>query len=637
MATVAARRLAEEAPLRESEFVGDARLPAEAPLAMPRQSFGPEAARAAARVATTPTHVLRRRLALAAGTLLLAFLLSLGPYVLYARDGFEPVEVLGFAVFVALSLPISCWFCSAAAGFFVLTRRREEDDLAFAVHPRAPATRTALLMPLCNEDAAAALGRLAQLDASLARLGVSDAFDVFVLSDSGAAIAAEEAAAFAHFRAHAVSAAWYRRRTLNVERKAGNIADWVSRFGGAYEFMLVLDADSTLAGETVLRLVQAMETHPAVGLIQTAPTIVGATTLFARISQFSVRMYGRVAAAGYAWWTGAESSYWGHNAIVRVAAFAACARLPILPGEKPYGGDILSHDVVEGALLRRGGWGVHVTAALDGSCEETPPTILDFIRRDRRWCQGNLQHLRLLGCESLHPISRLQLAMGAVAYLASPLWLVALGVGMAIELRNPVDWGSFWYVLHPRFTPFMLGSLLSGVLLVGPKVMGACLVLQRPRMRRAFGGARAVVRSVAVEIALSAVLAPVMMVANTMAVAQFLRGRDAGWGPQQREADGIGWRVALKAMRPQMAIGAVFTLALGFRPDLAVCFAPIVLPLLAAAPLAVLTSRRRTGEAFARRGLLVVPDDERTSAIAAVMPGHAPAPAAHPASLIAAE
>src|SRR5262249_29767229 len=147
-------------------------------------------------------------------------------------------------------------------------------------------------------------------------------------------------------------------------------------FGGDYDFMLVLDADSTLAGETVLRLVQAMETNPAIGLIQTAPAIVGATTLFARISQFSVRMYGRVAAAGYAWWTGAESSYWGHTAFARASPFAASARLPILPGEKPYGGDILSHDVVEAALLRRGGWGVHVTAALDGSCEETPPTIL---------------------------------------------------------------------------------------------------------------------------------------------------------------------------------------------------------------------------------------------------------------------
>jgi membrane glycosyltransferase len=624
MIGVAVRRLAEQAIPRGAEIEAAAPwLPAESPLAMPRQSLGPEPGPKLARAETSPPGVAGRRLTLALGTFVLAALLAAGPYVLYARDGFDKLEMVGFAVFLMLATPIACWFMNAAAGFGVLLQGREQEDLPFPAHPSAPSTRTALLMPLCNEDAAAALGRLAALDSSLARLGVSGAFDVFVLSDSGAKTAPGEEAAFRAYRNQAHSAAWYRRRAVNEERKAGNISDWVMRFGGAYEFMLVLDADSTLAGDTVLRLVQAMEANPGVGLIQTAPVIVGAQTLFARISQFSVRMYGRVAAAGWAWWTGAESSYWGHNAIVRVDAFAACARLPILPGEKPYGGDILSHDVVEAALLRRGGWAVHVTAALDGSCEETPPTLLDFMRRDRRWCQGNLQHLRLVGCRSLHPVSRLQFIMGATAYLASPLWLTALAIGLLIELQNPVDWASFWYFLHPTFTPFMMGSLLSAVLLVGPKFLGAALVLQRPAERRAFGGKRGALQGVAAEIALSAVLAPLMMVANTMAVAQFARGRDAGWKPQQREADGIAWRDAFRAMRPQMLVGLGFVAGLSFRPDLAVSFAPIVLPLLFAAPLAVWTSRRRTGEAFARRGLLVTPDDVRTSAIA-TMPPHAP-------------
>jgi membrane glycosyltransferase len=629
MVSLAARPVAEQAMPSGHEAWRRGWLPEESPLAMPRQSFGPgaiaEAPPAPTDVPTSPPGVWRRRLILAAGTFALTALVALGPFFLYARDGFDDVEALGMAVFLLLTTPIACWFMSAAMGLRVLLTGREQDDLAFAAHPQAPATRTALLMPLCNEDAQAALGRLADLDASLARLGVTDAFDVFVLSDSGPAIAAAEETAFAGFRLHAHSAAYYRRRQKNLERKAGNIADWVRRFGGAYDFMLVLDADSSLAGETVLRLVQAMEDNPRVGLIQTAPTIVGASTLFARISQFSVRMYGRVAAAGYAWWTGAESSYWGHNAILRVRAFAACAGLPILPGEKPYGGDILSHDVVEAALLRRGGWAVHVTAALDGSCEETPPTLLDFIRRDRRWCQGNLQHLQIVGCESLHPISRLQLVMGAIAYLSSPLWLVALALGLAIELRHPVDWASFWYMLHPRVTPFMLGSVLSAFLLVGPKLMGAALVMRRPRTRRAFGGGPAILKSVAAEMALSAALAPLFMVANTLSVALYLRGRDAGWRPQQREADGLAWADAFRAMRPQMLTGLAFSVALGFRPDLALSFAPIVLPLLLAAPLAVLTSRRRAGEAFARRGLLATPDDERASAIAAVLPGvHAP-------------
>jgi membrane glycosyltransferase len=596
-------------------------LPEEAPLAMPRQSFDEPAPEVKAAPASSPAGVAWRRLALLAGTLLLTALVALGPYVLYAREGFDRLEGLGLIVFLLLATPIACWFCSAAAGFILLLAGREQNDLPFSPRPALPVTRTALLMPLCNEDPEAALARLAALDASLARLGASEAFDIFVLSDSRDRVGAAEEAAFLAFRAQAHGAAYYRRRGKNLERKAGNIGDWVRRYGAAYDFMLVLDADSTLAGETALRLVEAMELNPRVGLIQTTPTIVGGSTLFARMSQFSVRMYGRVAAAGLAWWTGAESSYWGHNAILRVRAFADCAGLPILPGEKPFGGDVLSHDVVEAALLRRAGWGVHVTAALDGSCEETPPTVLDFIRRDRRWCQGNLQHLQLIGRPSLHPISRLQLAMGAMAYLASPLWLTALVVGLAIQLQHPVDWASFWYFLHPQVTPFVLGSMLSGILLVGPKLMGAFLVLQRPGERRAFGGARAIVASVAAEILLSAALAPVLMVANTVAVFQILRGRDAGWGVQQRAADGITWRSAFRAMRPQMIAGALFTAALTLRPDLAISFAPIVLPLLFAAPLAALTSRRSLGDTTARAGLLATPDDDRTSAIATVPAG----------------
>ena len=624
MSSLALRSLAERSPLPGGEPAARGWLPEEAPLAMPRQDLSQGEAPAPLKGTTSPTDVALRRLALAVCAVALTALVAATPYVLYAREGFDSLEMLGFAVFLALATPIALWFVSAGAGFLLLLNGREQDDLPFAAHPQAPSARTALIMPLCNEDARAAMGRLSALDASLARLGVSDAFDIFVLSDSGAGSAAAEEAAFAGLRAHAHCAAYYRRRAKNVERKAGNIADWVTRFGAAYDHMLVLDADSTLAGETVLRLVQAMEDNPGVGLIQTAPTIVGAQTLFARISQFSVRMYGRVAAAGWAWWTGAESSYWGHNAIVRVAAFAACARLPILPGEKPHGGDILSHDVVEGALLRRGGWAVHVTAALDGSCEETPPTLTDFVRRDWRWCQGNLQHLRLIGHKSLHPMSRAQFVMGATAYLSSPLWLAALSIGLLIELQNPADWGSFWYFLHPRVTPFMLGTLASAFLLVGPKLMGAALVLRRPRTQRAFGGPAAVAKSVAAEMALSAVLAPLFMVANTMAVAQFLRGRDAGWRPQQREADGLAWADALRAMRPQMVVGAIFTVALGFRADLAISFAPIVLPLLLAAPLAVWTSRRATGEAFAARGLLAIPDDERATATAVLPVAHAP-------------
>ncbi|PZU59742.1 MAG: glucans biosynthesis glucosyltransferase MdoH, partial [Brevundimonas sp.] len=430
-------------------------LPEEAPLAMPRQSLDAAVAARDVTPATSPRTVLMRRLTLLAGTVALAGLSAIAPFYLYARKGWDPTEMLAFGIFMVLITAISCWFVSGLMGLIVMLRGRDQADLRFAAHPGSPRTRTALLMPLYNEDARASFARLAQIDASLARLGASSAFDIFVLSDSTKdEAAADERSVFQAFRLAANSKAYYRRRTDNAERKAGNLAEWVRRFGGAYETMIVLDADSTMAGETLLRMIDAMERNPGVGLIQTAPVIVKARTVFARVSQYSVRLYGRVAAAGLAYWTGSESSYWGHNAIIRTRAFAGCCGLPSLPGRKPFGGHILSHDVVEAALLRRAGWAVHVTAALDGSWEETPPSITDFIRRDHRWFQGNLQHLGLIGAKGLSAMSRLQLLMGCMAYLSSPLWLASLMVGLFIQMFYPVDWASFFYILNPQFTPF---------------------------------------------------------------------------------------------------------------------------------------------------------------------------------------
>lgn len=600
-------------------------LPEQAPLAMPRQTFDDASQQVTHRLNTRPQGLTARRFAVFGSTLVVAMLAMIAPVILCAREGFQPLEIVSLVLFGVLISAIACWFCSSLAGLIVLLTGRVQDDMDFAPYPPMPKGRTALLMPLYNEDARAALARLGALDASIARLGASEAFDLFVLSDStkDEAAAAEMQACIA-LRAQAGSNLYYRRRTENVERKAGNIADWTRTFGGAYDFMVVLDADSTMAGETVLRLVDAMERNPGVGLIQTAPTIIKAQTVFARLSQFGVRLYGRVAAAGLAWWAGSEASYWGHNAILRTRAFADCAGLPHLEGRKPFGGHIMSHDVVEAALLRRAGWAVHVTAALDGSSEETPPTVTDFIRRDHRWCQGNLQHIALIGAKGLNPTSRLQLAMGCMAYISSPLWFASLVVGMAMQLQNPVDWASFWYILNPELSPFMLASLLGAVMLIGPKIMGFILVLSRPGERRAFGGARQIAKGMAMEIALSAALAPILMVANTKAILKIVSGHDAGWATQQRDADGLAWSDAFRAMRWQMATGVMFVMALFVRPDLATWFAPIVLPLLFAAPIAVFTSRVSTGEAFAKKGWLVTPEEDGVSASPAVLYRAAP-------------
>ncbi|MBX3481159.1 MAG: glucans biosynthesis glucosyltransferase MdoH, partial [Caulobacter sp.] len=600
--------------------LGEPWLPAESPLDMPRQSFGADAPRLGAAPATSPGNIALRRLALFSASWLLTFVIALTPFQLYMRDGFTALEGVALGLFVVLVGAISTWFCSAVAGFVVLKNRRE-DIFDFPAIPPTPRVRTALLMPLYNEDPAAVLARLARVERSLAGLGVAHWFDLFVLSDTtNEAVAAQERVQFSTLRARSRCRTFYRRRPKNTERKAGNISDWVSRFGGAYEHMIILDADSVMSGETVVKLVDAMERHPGVGLLQTTPVIIGAETLYARAQQFSVRMFGKVAAAGLAWWTGAESSYWGHNAIVRVKAFAACSGLPVLPGKKPFGGHILSHDVVEAALLRRGGWAVHVTPVLDGSTEETPPSMIEFMKRDRRWAQGNLQHLGLLFAPGLHPISRLQLFFGMLCYLVSPVWMLSLLTGLAIQAQITLTRPEYWRLLAPvKYDPIIWASVLTVLMLIGPKVLGLILTLSRPEECKAFGGRLAILKSAAFETAYSAVMAPVMMVGHTRIVLEILSGKDAGWTAQTRDGETLNWPDAFRAHRWEINTGLLFAAILTLAPHLTIWFAPIILPLIASPFIAVLTSRRDLGAAAGRMGLLVTPEEvtERSEVVGA--------------------
>ena len=590
-------------------------LPDEAPLDMPRQGLADGGAPPP--IQTAPGLGLRRAVMLLA-TLSLALFAFLTPARVYAEDGFTALEILALCLFSALIIPLSGWFCSAFAGLVLQMVRGDRDHFDFPDRPRRSKVRTALLMPLYNEDASAAFGRLAQIDESLRALDASAAFDLFILSDSTCAEAAEaEWTAFQAFRLGAGCRAYYRRRDANTERKAGNIADWVRRFGGAYPYMVILDADSLMAGETLLHLVDAMDRRPQAGLIQTTPAILNAETLYQRVQQFGVRLYGRVAATGMAWWSGPESAYFGHNAIVRVRAFAESCGLPVLPGRKPFGGHVMSHDSVEAAYLRRQGWAVHMTGALPGSYEEAPPGLQAFLARDRRWCQGNMQHLRLLTATGLHPMSRLQMLIGVMAYLASPLWFLALLTGLVIQFQTEPRLLEV-YTLHgwrtivePRqdglVVMWMAG--LSWFLLFGPKLFGSLLVLLRRRDREAFGGAGFILPGVALEVFMSMVMAPIMMVSHTRMLIEIFSGRDAGWRPQQREAGRMRWSEAFAAHAWEVRAGIVFAAALVARPDLTLVFLPIVLPLLAAPAISLLGSRVEIGAATRRAGFLLTPEE----------------------------
>ncbi len=601
-------------------------LPADAPLAMPTQSLR-TASNASARPASSPRLIGLRRFLVIGGA---AALSVAATYQMYLVLGVSELTVLGvfmLLLFLALFAWIALSFTSSLAGFVSLLtgggRRLIAPDLVM------PTTRTALLMPTYNEAPSRVTAGLQAIDESLSALGAAGAFDIFILSDTVEPevwIAEEAAFLSLRERTNGHDRIFYRRRANNTARKSGNIADWVVRFGGAYPQFLILDADSVMTGDILLRLVAAMERHPDVGLIQTLPVITGGTTLFARLQQFAGRVYGPLIAHGIAWWHGAEGNYWGHNAIIRTRAFAEQAGLPELRGRKPFGGHIMSHDFVEAALIRRGGWGVHMVPGLPGSYEESPPSLIDLAVRDRRWCQGNLQHAAVLTARGLASISRLHLLTGIGSYLTSPLWLLFLLTGIMITLRArfigpdyfPAGMALFprWPVIDPVRAMWLFVGTMA--LLLMPKLLGTIDIMLHRQQRRGCGGAVRLLLSLLIETLLSGLIAPVVMLGQSVDVFQILCARDSGWTTQRRDDDSAPLHeIAARYWRP-----TVFGLLLGagawaVSHDLALWMSPVIVGLALAIPLAALTGQRWAGLALRRLGLLRIPEEVNPPAVLA--------------------
>lgn len=575
---------------------------------MPVQSLedGPRASE----VRLQPGMAWRRGLLLGAtGVMSLAGCAVMGR--LLAAGGLSAADVGALALFAVLFTWVAFAFVSAMAGFVMLWRDR-------GLEPWAPQpivfTRTALLMPTYNEDPGRILAGVQAIYEDLEARGVAEMYDLFVLSDTrDAAIARAEVTGVMRLRLRlsAQERIFYRRRPLNLDRKAGNIADWVSRFGGAYESMIILDADSLMGADTIIRLTAAMEREPRTGLIQTLPTIIGARTLFARMQQFAGRLYGPMIAAGQDWWSGAEGNYWGHNAIIRTRAFAAQAGLPHIGGGKPFAGHIMSHDFVEAALLRRGGWAVRMAPGLGASYEETPPSLIDMAVRDRRWCQGNLQHAAVLPAHGLHWVSRLHLARGILSYLTAPLWLGFLVMGGLVWAQGDAAAS----ILDARLAGGLFAVTMS--LLLAPKALGALLTARGGNVRRACGGGGRVALGVLAESVLSALFAPVMMLLHSRAVLEVLRGKDAGWSTQQRDEEQMSLTEAWLRHRVHTAVGLAWALGAGaLDPVFLAWSSPVVLGLTLSAPLSMLSARADLGGACRRAGLFLTPEEAEPPAIA---------------------
>nr|NUR37568.1 glucans biosynthesis glucosyltransferase MdoH [Sphingomonas sp.] len=521
--------------------------------------------------------------------------------------GVTVLEAMVLALFLDLLAWVAFSFASALAGFFVLLTHRPA-----AVDAELPsiASRTAMLLPTYNEDPHRLTARLRAIIESLEATSHGELFDWYVLSDSTDPDiwVAEEKALLALRQAVGTSRLYYRHRADNTARKAGNISEWITRFGAVYDFMIVLDADSLMSGQTIVRLVHAIETNSTAGLVQTLPMVVNARSLFSRVQQFAGRLYGPMIAAGVAWWHGSEGNYWGHNAIIRVKAFAESAALPQLRGRKPFGGHILSHDFVEAALMRRAGWGIYMLPMLGGSYEEVPPSLLDFAARDRRWCQGNLQHLAVVPARGLHWVSRLHFTVGIGAYLTAPLWLLFLLLGMLISLQArfvrpeyfPKGFSLFptWPAQDPVLAIWVF-VVTMGLLLL-PKLLSLVLVWMRGSVRRQFGGALRTSAGVLAEIVISALMAPVMMIFQSIAVVEILAGRDAGWQTQRRD-DGTVERRELyrKYGVPTLCGVAMAASAYAVSMPLLLWMSPVIVGLLFAVPIGALTARPAPGKLFA--------------------------------------
>jgi membrane glycosyltransferase len=551
-----------------------------------------------------------------AATRLLASILS--------ADGLSLPEAALLGLFSLTFAWICVAFWTALVGFCQLALGTPAWSRRGLVQPPSHAliaSRTALAIPIYHEDPEQVGARVAAMYRSLERTGQLEHFDLFMLSDSrDPEVARQEESVWADLCVElgAGGRLFYRRRPRNEGRKSGNLAEFCRRWGRRYDFFIVLDADSVMAGNTIVRLVALMQANLSAGLIQTVPQPVRCLTLFARMQQFAARLYSPLFAAGTAFWYPGKSNYWGHNAIIRTRAFMTHCGLPLLPGRPPLGGEIMSHDFVEAALLRRAGWGVWLEPGLGGSYEELPPTIDDYAKRDRRWCQGNMQHARLLGLKGLSLVSRCHLALGVMSYLASPLWFLLLLLSTIEAARADLyDWAYFpdAYNLFPVWPIARAFELLSlfGItmgMLVMPKLLAMGLALARHSQRAAFGGGGPLVRSVLVEILFATLLAPILMVQQSLSVVATLLGRTVGWSAQRRESGGERWLQAGSRYAGTTALGLSWGgVAYWLAPDLLVWLSPVLLGLVLSIPLAVLTGRADLGLGAKRRGWFVTPEE----------------------------
>lgn len=546
------------------------------------------------------------------------------------------IECIIVLLFALCFFWIAMAFWTSIIGFGLLMLKR--DPISLQPRPRRSAsakkafihTRTALIMPIYNEEVSRVMAGIEATLTSLAATDQDPHFDFYILSDTtNAAIATHEEAAWQRLRQrlkHSATNIFYRRRTKNSYRKVGNIADFCQRWGNHYDYMVVLDADSIMSGDTLVRMVTTMQKTPTLGLLQTIPIPVRQHTFFGRFLQFASELHTPVLAIGNSFWQTDTGNYWGHNAIIRIDAFIKCCNLPHLSGNPPFGGEILSHDFVEAALLKRGGWQVVTLTETVASFEEVPSNIIDYIIRDRRWSQGNLQHLRLLQVKGLHSLSRFHLFSGAMAYIASLLWLIMLALGTGEAILQALNSNQFfsepyqlfpnWHIAKPELIYSLLGTTL--LFLFMPKILSllAAMLLNT----RTYGGRSKLLMSAIIEATIAIVIAPVMMIFHAYFVISIVLGSQVSWKTQERNGRAIPWREAARHTL-LVSMGAVIWggICYLYAPRYFWWLLPVLTGLILAAPIIRYSSSIWLGQFARRLGLFsVVSESKKHQVVAAV-------------------
>lgn len=549
------------------------------------------------------------------------------------RTGLTPAKWMLIGLYAILTLGLSFGFCQALFGWIILMLRRDPARITRHIELSEASTQTpiqskvALLFPVYNEEPKRFFNGIRTTYRELEKAGQLEHFSFFVLSDSNKPNHwIEEETQWLELidELQARGRLHYRHRASNLNQKSGNVSDFCRRWGSHFDHMICFDADSLMSADCITKLVRLIEANPKVGIIQTMPGLFGGKTLFARLQQFANRIHGELSGAGLNFWQLSEGNYWGHNAIIRLAPFIESCTLPELPGPKPLGGRVLSHDFVEAALMRKAGYEVWLAYDITDTFEEVPPTLIDFAQRDRRWCQGNLQHGWIALFGKIPFLNRVHMLNGIYAYLAAPLWLTFLGVSTLAAY----SWQSSGLTLMIRPGKFFIsprdiqahGLVVLGItlaLIFLPKLFTVIRLLFEVSFRKRFGGAIKATASIGLEVLAFSLLAPALMLFHSAFVLATLTGKKVTWSTQNREGvTHTGWMNALRAHAGHSLVGLLWAiLAWQIDPTLFYWMSPVLLGWVAAAPLSVFTSHTDAAKWLSRQGYLKTPEELNPSAV----------------------